>query len=446
MHSPRIRLALVVFFYTAMAFASTGAHALTNTLSVTLGVAGLPPTITLCRDPTAIQTFGVDEEWEVAIDVDNNPNTGQGGIDVILAVATPNQNYPCSPTSASTQQRLETEVAVWNSSQQTFIDSGQTATLALDFNAHTMTVITDVSGALAGLTTLSPIRAVSAGTYTSSANGPSFATDNAGPITVGNSIATAANNVQFCTAPCSTGASWYPLVDLVSLGAITAQPLPTPESPPAFGATTLDLEFDLVSLPTMVSLCNSSIFRTNPGYDLMWIAFANYNAAGGGVYETMIAAHTPLQPGCSTPSSAALASSVQTTVFHLDPNNIQNGYTYVEVLPVTVNTASGKIVVQANSTDPNLAGITSGTLREFTVEDAISSNNGDFSSIQLIGGLGATYPQDDTAQFNFSASFTDPAGDVCTSSSSCTSASYPIIDLTGGSAHMDDWIFRNGFE
>jgi hypothetical protein len=218
------------------------------------------------------------------------------------------------------------------------------------------------------------------------------------------------------------------------------------EVTPIFGSRTIYAEFDLKSLPTMVNLCNSGIFLSYSGYDLMWVAGVGYNA-GLSAYETLITAHTPLQQGCSVPSPADLASSMQATLFHLDPINFANGYTVVSSLPVTVDIAGGKILVQADRSDPVFSGLSPSTQAAyFTTQEVISSLGGDFSPLGTAAGLFSTFPQDLAAQFSFGDSFIDPGNDVCTTSLNCASSATPQIDLVGGSAHMDDYIFRHEFE
>ncbi|MBS0571522.1 MAG: hypothetical protein JSS28_12990, partial [Proteobacteria bacterium] len=227
----------------------------------------------------------------------------------------------------------------------------------------------------------------------------------------------------------------------------TTSPLPGGTSsnppPPPFGANTIDFEIDLASLPTTVNLCNSS--TESSYYDFMWTVGANYDATFAAPL-TLFAAHTPLESGCSSPTSAALLTSVSGALYKLDPNNIQNGYTLVESLPATVDTTNGKIVIQADRTDPNLTGFASGQLIESTFENMIVSNGAQEISPSAFS---TAYPSDpSTPLFDFGSSVVDPNGDVCTSSSlsSCTSTAYPLIDIIGGSAHMDDYIFRNSFE
>jgi hypothetical protein len=424
--------------------------AATNSISVTLTLDDLPQMLTLCRDSNAIKTFGVDEEWDAFIDVDGNSNTGANGFDVELTIDTLPQNYPCTATSANTQQSLVASVAVWDTSQSTFLPSDQTAVVIPNFTAKTLTITTDVSGALANLNTGSTITVQSVGPYTPSAmTTPTLAQDIANTIVAGTSTTDPMNDVEDCSAPCSTTVAWYPLIDLTGFSVSTTSALPAPPPPPPppppYGANTVDVEFDLASLPTSVTLCDSTNLHNGPGYDIMWVAGTNYDT-GLGACLTLIAAHTPLEDGCASPVSAPLASSLLVNVFQLDPNNPLNGYTNAaDLLSVSADTANNKILVQLNYTDSHFATLSSSALAEFTVENVASSAQGDFPGVELSAGLTSGVPRDQGAQFSFGSSFVDPINDVCTMSG-CTSASYPVIDLVSGSVHRDDYVFRNGFE
>ena len=418
-----------------------------NSLSVTLQLAGLPGTITLCRDPAAQN--GADEQWLVPIDIDNNPNTPSGsnaipGAEVVLLAETLPQTAGCTPASASTGSSIIAGVLVWNAAQNNYVDSGQSANISI--GANSFTIVTDISGVLANLSTESKYFAASLGSYTAAGSGATSTVDSTNEIGIDNSVTSPAGNVQNCVAPgCSSSSSWYPLVDLVGLSSNTTSPLPSPPPPPPppppFGANTVDAEFDLASLPASVNTCPGN--RAGYGYDLIWIAGVNYNASLG-TYETLITVHTPLAYGCGgTVSLTALNG----TLFHLDPSNLSNGYTSVTNLPVTVDAVHGKILVQADRTNPYLAALSSSTpVQYFTSEEVTTSYTGDFSPVAAAAALFQTYPQDTGPQFDFGSSFTTPSNNVCASTGSCTSSASPQIDLIGGTAHIDDYLFRNGFE
>lgn len=442
--------------FTLLAFVllASARSAQANTLSATIDLANLPSTITLCRDP-AVATYQVDEQWLVGIDIDNNPASPSGtyaydGAEVLLYANTLPQNAGCSPTNASAASSIVAGMQVWDATQQNYVDSGQTVNVAVDPVGSALIISADVSGALANLTSVSRFFEVDTGGYTplgSGNNGPATAYDDSVgiPIPAGYGLILPANDVQGCSAPCSTSAPWYSLVDLVGFSVNTTSPLPSPPppyKPPQYGANTLDVEFDLTSLPASINTCPSN--RTGYGYDLIWIAGVDFSTSVG-VYQTLITAHTPLTYGCGNTQSL---TALNGTLFHLDPNNISNGYTYVADLPVKVDIANGKILVQADRTNQYLAGVSSSTVAQFVTigEVAASAPNGDFPSVSYANGLFSTFPSDNGPQFNFGSSFTTPANNVCTSSTSCISSAYPQIDLIGGSVHMDDYIFRNGFE
>ncbi len=443
-----IQIAAGICLILAVAAHSVGAAA--NSISVTLTLDGLPGILTLCRDSNAIKTYGIDEEWGAFIDVDNNKATGLYGFDVVLTIDTLPQNYPCNATAANTQQSLVAGVAVWDASQSTFVPASQTATVVADLAAHTLTITTDVSGVLSNLNTASTITVQSVATYTpSGTTAPTSTDDVTNAIEPGTSTTDPVHDAAGCSAPCSTAVAWYPLIDVVGLSVSTTSALPSPPSsapPPPYGPNTLDVEFDLDSLPTTVTLCSSPTFENNPGYDIMWMVGADFDFQLG-AYLTLIAVHTPLQEqGCGSPTLASTAASLQATVFQLDPNNFQNGYIAAEELPfVSADADNNRILLQLNGTDANFSSISVSPLAEITVEGVASSPQGDFQSTQLATSLFGGYPRDQGPQFAFGSDFVDAASDVCTASG-CTSASYPVIDLIGGAAHRDDYLFRNGFE
>lgn len=419
-----------------------------NTVSATINLAGLPSTITLCHDPAAAGTYGADEQWVVGIDVDANSATPSGanaarGAEVLLVAQTTPQNPGCTPTTVSTASNIIAGMLVWNATQQNYVTSS-TQPVNLTFGANSFTLSADVSGALANLSSASDFWEFDQGAYTSGATPTSAYDGTTTLITTGYGLTLPAGDVQGCSAPCSPTAPWYQLVDLVGFNVSTTTPLSPPSSPPPvppFGANTVDAEFDLTSLPTSINTCPGN--RSGYGYDLIWIAGTNLNASLG-AYETLVTAHTPLADGCGGILSL---TTLNGTLFHIDPNNPANGYTAVANLPVKVDTVHGKIVVQADRTNQYLSGLSSSTVMTFiTVGEAASSATGDFSPIGTAAQLFNTFPTDNGPQFNFGGSFTTPANNVCASATNCTSSASPQIDLTGGSAHMDDYVFRNGFE
>ena len=269
--------------------------------------------------------------------------------------------------------------------------------------------------------------------------GSTYPRDDAPQFGFGDTFPDPAGDV--CTANLNCASSTHPQIDLVG-GNLYPEPV---APPPPFGGNTIDVEFELSALPTTVNLCNSGVFLESSGYDLLWVAGVGFNA-GLGAYETLITAHTPLRQNCNSPSPASLASSMQATLFHLNPNDFGNGYALIRSLPVTVDIAAGKILVQADRTDPAFSSLSATQSAYFTVETAVTSPDGAFSPLDIAAALGSTYPRDDAEQFNFGANFMDPIDDVCTANLSCASSTHPQIDLIGGTAHLDNYIFRDEFE
>lgn len=209
----------------AVLLAAVSADAQADMLSVTWTLADLPSTITLCRDPNAIAFssggFGADEDWQALVDVDANSGTGYGGADVVLTAFTSIQSSPCSAVSANTVQSIDAGMLKWDPAQNTFVDSGQTATLTLDLANHTISVAADISGALAGLSAASLIHMYAVGIYYPT-GGPTlqaYDSNNATPLYPDGSASLPSLDVQNCSAPCSTSATWYPLVDLTGVAA-----------------------------------------------------------------------------------------------------------------------------------------------------------------------------------------------------------------------------------
>lgn len=216
----RIRYAAFAVFLAACGIMPTAAAA--DALSVTFGVAGLPSTITLCRDPTAIQFFSIDEQWGIGIDIDNDAGTGApsiGGVDVLLMAHTPAQPTPCTPNTANTADSIVVNVLVWSAAQSTFVPSDATATVSTDFSAHSITVSSDLSGPLGGLDAASRLLASTIGFYQPTMGAPAVAQDASSWFVPGAPLTLAANDVQGCTAPCSPSADWYPMIDLVGVAA-----------------------------------------------------------------------------------------------------------------------------------------------------------------------------------------------------------------------------------
>lgn len=428
-------LILILVFFALLACDAASSKAQANTLSVTLNLSGLPASITVCRDPIAIQSLGFDEAWQIAIDVDNNANTGYYGYDVLLLVQTPQQTYPCSPTSISTTSALSTEVAVWDSAQNQFVSSSLQATVTPNLASNSLTVNADVSGPLANLTPQSRMSIGSVAAYTPTGQSPTDASDNiASPVDVGTAATDPANDVQNCGAPCGTSASWYPMIDLLGASADTSLPLP------AFGANTVYLEFDLAGLPATMSLCRYPAYFAaySNSYDSAWLAFLDLDgnsstpAGSPGGFEAAIAVYTTPQPSGCSPNSAALNSTLHAELDRFDTTT--NSMGFVSSLPVTADATTGKIIVQADKSVAALSGLSTHSLY-----------------IEQAGANYASPPQTAYDQGGahvgsaFSAVSTTGVQQCSTPCSNSVSW-YPQIDLTGGSVTLPDDIFRNGFE
>lgn len=404
-------------------------------------LASIPGTITLCRDPVAAQAYGVDHEYLAYLDLDGSTATGDPatGAETLLIVTTLGQSNPCSPHSVSASAAFVAAMVIWNNGAWDYANP-ISLTTSVDTATATLSAFGDDGTApLSGLRAASRVQPAAFGTY-SSAGTPKIANDNVAVFTrgtaPGSSASDPAGDVQNCSSPCSAAANWYPLVDVLG---VTVSSTPPP-GPPAFGVNTIDIEFAVQQLPTNITLCaNPAPFLNQSGYDLAWAALVNVSGAPGSDasfgYGEVILAHTPLQsPGC-IPASATLAGTLQADLFHWD--SAQSLYVLDASLPAKVD--AGRIVVNANRADPRLASLSAASL----VAKLSAVNTGfPFSVVSLV----STYPRDSVPEFHFGTAYTDPVGDVCSSSASCTSTGSPQIDLVAGAMRMNDWLFRSGFE
>lgn len=407
----------------ALVFCLIALEAHANTFTSTLQLAALPTTLTLCRDKTAIQQYGIDEQWAVLIDVDGNPATGgPGGYDVIIAVQTLPQTNSCTATIVNTADALQAGVGTWNNGTQLY-DFGSSPQIALDFNANTITLATDLAGGLANLGSTSVIIGSSVATYsTTTAND---ATDPIGP----NATTTdPSGDVGNCSGSCSAGASYYDIIDLVGLTTKTSSPID------AFGSNTLTFEFDLSSLPTNIGLCRyPAAFAASPGVDSFWLALIdadNNPSTGLGGYETGVIVVTPPQPsGCST-SSAPIATALSAQLATIDGSG--NISPFGDPLPLTIDQPGGRLLVQVDRTVPQLSTFSAGPVSVAT---------------QATYGVG-TFANDQTGIFHIGESVTDPAVDVANCSGACSPAQswYPQTDLIGAALRRPNNIFSATFD
>lgn len=220
----RARVASFLLFFAASGIAPT-ALASPTALSVQFGLENLLTMVTLCRDPTAVAQFGSDGQWGVFVDVDNDAGTGAPlngtGMDAILIAVTPFQPQPCTAHDATLATNLKAYVSYWDGN--TFVASAQRAWVTLDFNARTLTIASDITGVLSGVTGASKYWAATQAAYMQ-APPPNvlnaLAMDPAPVLSVHDAAQTRpAGDVGNCNSTCSPAVSWYPMIDLVGIGA-----------------------------------------------------------------------------------------------------------------------------------------------------------------------------------------------------------------------------------
>lgn len=428
---------LFALFPVVLAYTTTSmAAAQPNSLSVTLQLASLPTTITLCRDSTALQaTGGMDEIWEVGIDTDANPATpgGQsGGLEIVLGVSTLQQVTPCSPHTANTQSSVVGgDLGVWDSSQQNYVDSGIPVSVALDFTAKTITMTAPLIGPLANIKGIATLYAATGGVYTDP-NGtiPTFAGDNGNAFTPLSGMTDPAGDVSQCSAPCSPTASWYGLVDLLGASAMTTAPIA------AYGASTVYFEFDTAGLPATMSLCRYP--ETSAFSDSEWDAVLdidnNTNTGLSGI-DTVISAVTIPQAATCAPNNVPLGQALQAEIDHWD--STQNNFVKDADLPVSADANTGKIVIQADRNATALAGLSA---QSFMAEQAA----GAYPS----GNSQQPFAYDTVGPLRLGTPVSSPNGNVqnCTSPCSTAASWYPQIDLVGSYIHLADHVFTGDFE
>jgi len=418
------------FGIAALAIAGNGtpAEAAVATLTATLTVVTMPSTITLCRDPAAEDS--ADAQWQVFIDVDSDPATGDAnGSDVLLLATTTPQPLGCSPHTASTQENLVANALEWNGVG--FVDSGANADVVIDTSTGTLAITTELAGPLATLDSNAPLRAAAIASYTTAGAEPTLAGDGA-LGTFGTQTTDPAQDVQFCTAPCTQTASWIELIDLTAVAAATSEPLPV------FGANTLTVEFDVASLPANLSLCRyPAVFADSQGSDYAWLAgfYVDGNPNTGlGSIDTQIVISSPLQSqGCTTHSvaiEAALSAGLEVW------DEAQQAFVFAGDLPLTIDAAAGKLFVQADRTAQGLTGVSSTSVLAEQTAGLYAPSGPPF------------FAYDQSPLMQLGVAYADPLHDVLNCTSPCSTAVdwYPQIDLVGGSIHLADEIFSNGFE
>lgn len=440
MNASRFRFCCSLFASFVVACFTTSASAQTSTLSVTFSVADLPTSITLCRDTNAIAAFGVDEEWLIAIDIDDNAGTGDPatGVEVILLASTLPQTPPCTPTPANTQQSIVSGMYVWDQAQQTYVQSSQAVIPGLDFNANTLTLSTSVTGPLDSFSALSRIYFLTQASYTPGNGNPTTAYDSAESVHAGGAGTDPANDVQACESPCTTGAPWYRLIDLVGISASTTEALP------AFGANTIYLEFQMANLTEMIDLCLYPGLFANPSSEWSWFLWSNLDADPGtgepssGIDSVVTVSTQPPLPGC-VPYSLDLQQSLSVNLYRYDSTLGDYAQVAIGTWPVSVDLSSDKIIVQADRRVSPLSSLSTASLnymQSWRLYWPHPTQPDDPYATDVVSGItmGGVFP--------------DALGDVLNCSLGCsTSASwYPTIDFVSGSLHLQDSIFRSTFE
>jgi hypothetical protein len=422
-------LRAVAGFVLLIAVASFAGPASAASLTVKLTLANLPTTVTLCRDALAIGQFQSDEQWQVPVDVDNNPNTGDAsGAEVVLLVSTLPQSAPCSPTMvAFDAAALLGFVAVWNPGTQSYDDGGPLQ-VAVDTTANTLTLTADISGALAGLDGASNLAAAAGAGYSKSGvvNTAYDVTAGAHP---GTAVIDPSGDVQQCTSPCSAGAEYYPMIDIVGFEAS--------DGVPAADIANVKVEFDLAGLPSTISLCrNPALFTANTDADSLWLAWIDVDANpatgdANGFDAVVFVYTTPQNPGCvanAQPTAGAIFGEIDT----IDNQGLT---TYAGDAAISVDTASGKITALVPAGNVALKGLSKTSTAGMTAAALYTSGQ-------------TPYAQDSAGPFAINAAVSDPVHDVTNCSGSCTTGVswYAQTDLVGGSIVRADRVFSAGFQ
>ena len=399
------------------------ADARAATLSSKLTLANLPSTITLCRDSAAIAAYGFDEQWVVLIDIDGNPLTGSpgSGAEFVMGAQTISQGNSCSPSVVSTSDALFAALLTWDG--DTFVQGPEVVDVSVDLVAHTLTLSTDTVG-LTGLSAASTLLGQTFATYKPTGSAPDLAGNSTAFTPLGSPITDPSGNVENCTSPCSAGAPYYSMVDIVGLdpGDAPAQ---------AFGANALIFEMKVSSLPINIQLCRypAAFAYDGDGYDTAWLSAIDLDHDGE--FDVAVGAVTTPQPSNCTSNSAPIETSVHGGLYLADPGG---GFVYDSDLPVKVDVASGTITVQANRNDPAFAGLSASSV-------VVAATSGYY-------GSNFHNAQDGGTTFTLGNSFSDPILDVTNCSGSCSTGAawYPQIDLIGGTVYLPNTIFASGFE
>ena len=300
-------------------------------LTATIKLKSLPSSITLCRDPAAHAdpSYGIDLQWQMAFDIDNNTATGAGGKDVILVAQPTPVGNPCSPTTVATQSNIVASLFKWNGSS--FEITNAAVDVALDFAGATMTLTTPATGDLAGLSANTTVSLQSVAPYSSSGT-TTLASDSTATFNLGNSVVSPPNDVQNCSGSCNTGASWYPLVDLTGASATIGQ-VTNP------GGNTIDIEFDVAALHSTIDICRyPAAFMQDGLSDSEWVAQFNItgvdDGAGAGGYNTAVFVITPQQSHSCAPSTLPTTSALSGVLAQFD--SAMGQYVGVDTVPLDI--------------------------------------------------------------------------------------------------------------
>ena len=399
-------------------------------LTATIKLKSLPTSITLCRDPTAHADpgYGIDEQWQMAFDVDNNATTGAGGQDIILVAQPTPVSNPCSPSTVATQGNIVAALFKWNGS--TFEITNATVDVAFDFAGATMTLTTPATGDLAGLSANSKVNLTAAAPYSSGA-AVNVASDSTTTFNLGSSVVAPPSDVQNCSGPCNTGASWYPLVDVTGASATIGQVINT-------GGNTIDIEFDVAALHSTIGICRYPAAFTQDGLsDSEWVAQFNItgvdDGAGAGGYNTAVFVITPQQSTSCSPSTLPTTAALSGVLAQFDSSF--GGYVAVEIVPLDINIASGKIIAHAPTSTGFFGGLSSNSLVAIGTQ-ALYAN-----AQPAADGLPTAFHYGAGAQ-------SDAASDLQGCSSPCSTAQpwYQEVDLRRVTVTSGEHIFSSSFE
>ncbi|TAH46408.1 MAG: hypothetical protein E6R11_00920 [Rhodocyclaceae bacterium] len=141
----------------------------------------------------------------------------------------------------------------------------------------------------------------------------------------------------------------------------------------------------------------------------------------------------------NTPYSANLEQSLSIELYRYDSTLGDFVAVPIETWPVRVDTATGKIIVQADRSIAPLSSLSAASLiymQTFRLYWPYPTQPDNPYATDVLSGI------------SLGGTFVDAVGDVLNCSLGCSTGAswYPMIDLVGGSVHLQDRIFRNAFE